>query len=246
MNQMLVVGASGRLGREISAAAQEKGYSVIPLGRNDIENIGQFLASTNGKFVDKTILVDVSLPEGTEKIAEKLVNLDIAEKLSAWVIGTTGHSEALTQKIKIISSKTPIVLSSNFSRGVFFLEELLKARTTTGKNVAELAKQLGFDLALWESHHTMKKDAPSGTAKTLALAAGISSDKISSTRVGSVVGEHSIFLSQGAEELRLTHVAHSRKLFADGAVDLCERILKHGLDKRLFTMSDALNQLMRS
>lgn len=246
MNRMLLIGASGRLGREVSATAQEKGFSVTPLGRNDIENIGQFLSSTRDKFVFKTILVDVSLPEGTEKIAEKLISLDVAEKLNAWVIGTTGHSEALVKKIEIISSKTPIVLSSNFSRGVFFLEELLKARTTTGKNVAELAKQLGFDLALWESHHTLKKDTPSGTAKTLALAAGISSDKISSTRVGSVVGEHSIFLSQGAEELRLTHVAHSRKLFADGAIDLCERIFKHGLDKRLFTMSDALNQLMRS
>lgn len=246
MNRMLLVGASGRLGREISAAAQEKGYSVIPLGRNDIENISEFFTPTKENSIFKTVIVDVSLPEGTEKIAEQLIKIDTKQTLNAWVIGTTGHSEELTQKIKMISSKTPIVLSSNFSRGVFFLEELLKAKTVTGKTVAELAKQLGFDLALWESHHTMKKDAPSGTAKTLALAAGISSDKISSTRVGSVVGEHSIFLSQGAEELRLTHVAHSRKLFADGAVDLCERILKHGLDKRLFTMSDALNQLMRS
>ncbi|MEN9530485.1 MAG: hypothetical protein RI932_2358, partial [Pseudomonadota bacterium] len=107
-------------------------------------------------------------------------------------------------------------------------------------------RQLGFDLALWESHHTLKKDAPSGTAKTLAHAASVPHDRISSTRVGAVVGEHTLFLSQGAEELRISHMAHSRRLFADGAVDLCDRLFENSLDNKLYTMSQALNQMMRT
>jgi 4-hydroxy-tetrahydrodipicolinate reductase len=123
---------------------------------------------------------------------------------------------------------------------------MMQAKTTCGKTVADLARQLGFDLALWESHHTLKKDAPSGTAKTLAKAAGVPNDRIASTRVGAVVGEHTLFLSQGAEELRFSHTAHSRKLFADGAVNFCERLFKQSLSKRMYTMAEALNQLMQN
>jgi 4-hydroxy-tetrahydrodipicolinate reductase len=122
---------------------------------------------------------------------------------------------------------------------VFLLEEMLQARTSTGLSVAELARSLGFDLALWEAHHTRKLDAPSGTAKTLAEAAKIPENRISATRVGNVVGEHVVFLAAESEELRIQHLAHTRKLFALGACDMIERIshltLSPGLyDRRAF------------
>jgi 4-hydroxy-tetrahydrodipicolinate reductase len=192
---------------------------------------------------EKVVLLDVSLPEGTESLTQSLLDSD-CEQLCAFVIGATGHTQSTLKKLELLSKKVPIVLSSNFSRGVFLFEEILKARTTSGASVAELARTLGFDLALWESHHTKKLDAPSGTAKTLAAAAGVESEKVTSTRVGSVIGEHALLFSQEAEELRLTHTAHARRLFAEGALSLCERLFDKDLKKRIYSMSEALNELI--
>lgn len=246
MERILLAGATGRLGREISSVALEKNISIIPLLRNDITNISTIIRQHKDNGANKIILIDVSLPEGTETLSDDILNNLSAAELTAFIVGTTGHTAELAKKLHAISSNASVIVSSNFSRGIFFFEELLKAKTSSGISVSQLARQLGFDLALWESHHTLKKDAPSGTAKTLAHAAQIESERIASTRVGSIVGEHSLFLSQGAEELRLTHVAHSRRLFAEGAVDLCERIFMRGLDKRHFTMSEAINSLIKS
>ncbi|MBM3383342.1 MAG: hypothetical protein FJY29_13030 [Betaproteobacteria bacterium] len=246
MNRILLAGASGRLGQEITSAALAKNAALTPLSRAELKNVLSLLEDLKQKSNEKIIIVDVSLPEGTETIADSLLRAKDLNHLAAVVIGTTGHSRELTQKLTNVSQATSVVVSSNFSRGVYLTEEMLRAKTSCGKSVAELARELGFDLALWESHHVLKKDAPSGTAKTLAQAAGIPNDRIASTRVGAVVGEHTLFLSQGAEELRLTHMAHSRRLFADGAVDLCERVFNHALQKKLYTMSEALNQLMQA
>ncbi|NBO37318.1 hypothetical protein EBU99_01910 [bacterium] len=246
MNSILLVGSSGRLGREISLAAQSHDLNIQAVSREVSKKIHEVVLSPISEDRKKKILIDVSLPEGTETIADQIIeNNAIPEQLSALVIGTTGHSEAQKNKLIKVSKLIPVVISSNFSRGIYLFEELLCAKTSSGASVADLARQLGFDLAVWESHHSMKKDAPSGTAKTLAAAAGVASERISSTRVGAVVGEHSLMFSQGAEELRITHTAHARRLFADGALDLCERIFKSQLKNKLYSMTEAYNELMQ-
>jgi len=242
MSSIYLAGSSGRLGREIQTSANLKNMNIQQLNRTDVSTFTEILKKRSVPS-EKAILLDVSLPEGTKTLTESLLSTD-CDGLCAFVIGSTGHTHDMLNKLQHLSQKVPVVLSSNFSRGVFLFEEILKARTTSGASVADLARTLGFDLALWESHHTKKLDAPSGTAKTLAKAAGIGTDRISSSRVGSVIGEHALLFSQESEELRLTHTAHARRLFAEGALSLCERLFEKKLKNQMYSMSDALNELI--
>ncbi|NBX18991.1 MAG: hypothetical protein EBR09_16710 [Proteobacteria bacterium] len=246
MKHILLAGASGRLGREILAAGQPKSFTVHPLSRTEMSRIGETVAKLTKSSQDRFIVVDVTLPEGTETIVTSLLSGPHPSSLLAFIVGSTGHSDGQIEKLRETGSKIPVILSSNFSRGVYLFEELLNARTSTGASVSELARTLGFDLSLWESHHTLKKDAPSGTARTIANAAGVQPERIASTRVGAVVGEHTLFMSQESEELRITHTAHARRLFAEGALDLCARIFERPLGAGKFSMSEALRLLLKN
>src|SRR5262249_7013391 len=140
----------------------------------------------------------------------------------AMVVGTTGHSNEDRSHITSLSAKIPMVLSSNFSTGVNTLFWLTR----------KAAEILGpaFDLEVVEMHHRMKRDAPSGTAKTLGeiLAAvrkeqyekvvrpgrsGIVGERSSqeigmhSLRGGDVVGDHTVIFAGQGERVELTHKA---------------------------------------
>jgi 4-hydroxy-tetrahydrodipicolinate reductase len=246
MNHLLLAGASGRLGREILTAGQNKNYAIHCVNRSELGELNTRIEKISANPNEQIIIIDVTLPEGTETILKSLQCIHNTAQIKGMVIGSTGHSDQQLQKISEISKILPIILSTNFSRGVYLFEEILKAKTSSGVSVSSLARQLGFDLSLWESHHIKKKDAPSGTARTLATAASVDLDRVVSTRVGAIVGEHSLLMSQESEELRITHIAHSRRLFAEGALDLCERLFKQTLENKVYNMSDALNDLLQS
>jgi 4-hydroxy-tetrahydrodipicolinate reductase len=116
------------------------------------------------------------------------------------VIGTTGHSQQQRKTIEETAHSVPIVLASNFSVGVNVLFWLTQ----------KAAELLGSDFnpEIVETHHKMKKDAPSGTAKTLAeilKAVRNSEIAIESIREGAVVGEHTVIFKGSGESLELTH-----------------------------------------
>jgi len=150
------------------------------------------------------------------------------------VIGTTGHSASQKQNIQTAAASLPIVFASNFSVGVNALFWLS----------ARAAKLLGqpFRAQIVETHHKTKKDAPSGTAKTLAEI--IASENggvevpVRSIREGDVVGEHTVIFTGPGEQLELVHRAQSRETFATGALAAA----KWALDKPagLYTMQDVL------
>src|SRR5262249_37332684 len=127
----------------------------------------------------------------------------------------------------------PIVLASNFSVGVnvlFWLTQ--KAADLLGSE---------FNPEIIETHHKMKKDAPSGTAKTLAevlKAAGNREIPIQSIREGDVVGEHTVILSGLGESLELTHRAANRGIFARGALRAAKWIVEK--PPGLYSMQDVL------
>jgi 4-hydroxy-tetrahydrodipicolinate reductase len=162
--------------------------------------------------------------------------------VKSFVIGTTGHSKELTELIEQVSKHVPVIIASNFSKGVFLFEEILRAKTTSGLCVSDLARELGFDLGLFETHHSKKKDAPSGTAVTLAKAAAIPASAVASLRVGSVIGEHTLLASAESEEIRITHTAQNRKLFALGAVSLLERMESLKVEPSLHTFRDIFSK----
>jgi 4-hydroxy-tetrahydrodipicolinate reductase len=129
----------------------------------------------------------------------------------------------------------PIVFASNFSVGVNVLFWLS----------AKATELLGDDFVpeITETHHTMKKDAPSGTAKTLAEVvkrARKNEDEISikSIREGEVVGDHTIVFAGPNERLELTHRAGSREIFARGALRAAKWIA--GKPSGIYSMQDVL------
>ena len=134
------------------------------------------------------------------------------------LIGTTGLEGALLERVKGHSGKIPICVAPNTSLGIFVLKKL--ARQT--------AELLGadFDIHVSETHHSQKKDAPSGTAKLLEsslleVKKGVTT---SSIRGGDIIGEHTVhFFGQG-EKLELTHKATNRSLFARGAVFIAQKL----------------------
>src|SRR5438270_13035794 len=140
-----VVGAAGRMGQTIIAIANSESVEIV----SKLDQ-GDQIASAG---VD--VLIDFSQPDTVNAVCE--AGLKTSTPL---VIGTTGHSAEQRKAIESASKKIPIVLASNFSVGVNALFWL------TGQAARILDD--GFDLEIVEMHHRLKKDAPSGTARTLA------------------------------------------------------------------------------
>jgi 4-hydroxy-tetrahydrodipicolinate reductase len=156
-----------------------------------------------------------------------------AEAGKGIVIGTTGLSDSQKGKLAEVARVIPVVFASNMSVGVNLMFRL----------AADVAKVLGddYDVEIVEVHHRFKKDAPSGTAKSLAEAVasatgrdlkregvfgreGITGERsrreigVHAVRAGDVVGEHTLVFGGIGERLEITHRAHSRDTFARGAV----------------------------
>jgi len=150
------------------------------------------------------------------------------------VIGTTGHNADQKKSIQSAAAVIPVVLASNFSIGVNVLFWL------TGKATELLGKD--FSPEIVEIHHVMKKDAPSGTAKTLAeiikSADAAVEIPVRSIREGDVVGVHTVTFSGPGEQLELTHRAESRETFAGGALAAAKWVI--GKPPGLYSMQDVL------
>jgi 4-hydroxy-tetrahydrodipicolinate reductase len=174
------------------------------------------------------VVIDFSFHEATRGIAELC-----AEYKKALVIGTTGHSTEEKSRIAKNKLKIPMVWASNFSTGVNTLFWL-------ARKAAEILGP-GYDLEIVEMHHRLKKDAPSGTALSLAQILtqvrqqqlsevarygrqGLVGERtareigIHSVRGGDVVGDHTVIFATNGERLELTHKAASRDTLANGAL----------------------------
>jgi 4-hydroxy-tetrahydrodipicolinate reductase len=149
------------------------------------------------------------------------------------VIGVTGFSPVQLAQLKAASRRIPVFLSPNFSPGVHALGVVLRA-------AASLLKD--YEVSISETHHSRKKDAPSGTALRLARilmeARRGAAPAIVSQRVGDVVGDHTVTLAGPCERLELTHRAQSRDVFARGA--LRAALWVRGRRPGLYDMTDLL------
>src|SRR5579862_171535 len=241
MTKIIITGSKGRMGQALINCAKNF---------REIEVVGQIDKDDDLKtLINRTnVVVDFSFHEATAEIAELC-----ASNKKALVVGTTGHSEPEQSIIKNLKSKIPIVWSSNYSTGVNTLFWLTR----------KAAEILGpsFDLEVIEMHHRMKKDAPSGTAKSLAeiLAevrkqqlenvarhgrVGIVGERTSaeigmhSIRGGDVVGDHTVIFANVGERLELTHKASSRDTFANGALRAAQWVVTQ--KPGIYDMQDVL------
>ncbi len=241
MTKIIITGAKGRMGQALIARATH-----FP----DLEVVG--LMDRGDDLNSSVPKSDVVIDFSSHAVTPAITELCIKHK-KAIVIGTTGHSEAEKSVITKAQSAIPMVWASNFSTGVNTLFWLTR----------KAAEILGpdFDLEIVEMHHRLKKDAPSGTAKTLAeiLAdvrklqldkaarhgrTGIVGERtpgeigIHSVRGGDVVGDHTVIFANPGERLELTHKASSRETFANGALRAALWVVKQ--KPGLYDMQDVL------
>ena len=257
MTRIAVIGAAGRMGREICRAALET--EGVELAGGTVEPGAPELGSDLGELAGVGT-ADVTATEDPPGSAEVLIEFTTPEATvehlsygKPHVIGTTGLSEDKIEKVEDAAQDFPIVLAPNMSVGMNLLREVVR----------ELSAKLGgdYDIEVVEAHHRYKKDAPSGTALFLARAAAEGRSQnldevavygregfaprqsgeigIHALRGGAVVGEHRLVFYSGGEEVEVVHRALSRRTFADGAL----RAARFAVDAPpgLYSMADVLD-----
>jgi 4-hydroxy-tetrahydrodipicolinate reductase len=219
----------GKMGQAINQLALEKGWNVAAV-------IGE-RESAGGRGVDKGSLgnaqVAVEFTQPDAAVANITASLRAGVPV---VVGTTGWYDALPDVTRIAKETgTGLLWSPNFSLGVNALIELARYAGTLMRSLE------GFDPHIVETHHSRKKDAPSGTAIAIGKAASDALDRpipTTSIRTGSVPGTHELLFDGMFEQLSLTHVARDRRVFAEGALQAAAWLIGK---KGVFTMRDVLN-----
>ncbi len=219
------------MGREVSKMALDGVRGAVPIAGFDIMPIDtrEFPTYTDWNAVEGEIdcIIDFSHHSGTSAM------LDFAEQ---WgipvVIATTGHTEEESARITHAAKSIPVFHSANMSLGIALLVELAKMTAKTFPDA---------DIEIIEKHHNRKLDAPSGTALLLANAIREIRAKakfvfgrqgqakreeneigIHAIRMGNIIGEHQVIVGTDTQTITLKHEAHSRALFAEGAIAAAE------------------------
>lgn len=236
MIKLGITGCCGRMGQRIlDLSKKDKAFGVKALfERPDHPMIGKTIdgipiSSDLADLKDVDVLIDYTLPTATEQNVAACVR-----SKTKLVIGTTGLTDAQLKLIKNASRKTAIVQSTNTSIGVnifFKLAKILGEKTDKAYNVR-----------IVEAHHIHKKDAPSGTAKTLAkiieAAHGMAVSNIQSIREDEIVGDHDVVFESDVDTITIRHHAKTRDIFVKGALIAAKFLSKKKTG--LFDAQDAL------
>lgn len=226
MIKVLINGICGKMGNEVAKLSIEDADMKL-IGGLDKQCISTLPYPIFSNFHDcieiPDVIIDFSAPEATLAILPYCLSHAIPI-----VIATTGFTEKQQKQIEAACLQIPIFQSSNMSYQIALVSQIIK----------ELAVKLPeADIEILETHHNQKKDSPSGTA--LLLAGSINSSGtytyelnrmqkkekraskqigFSSIRGGNIVGKHSVFFFSPYETLEIKHTAHSRTVFAQGAI----------------------------
>jgi 4-hydroxy-tetrahydrodipicolinate reductase len=264
MIRCAVAGACGRMGRavicavtqaegiELVGATEQHGHPGIGSDAGELPGTGTARITVVDSLALITpqpdVIIDFTAPESS------LAHMEwAASRGTAAVIGTTGFSSGQTGSIKDLARAIPCVCSPNMSVGINLMFTLIE-------RVARILKDR-YDMEIIESHHRLKKDAPSGTAVKMAhiLAEAMHRDLesvavhqrkglvgarrrdeigIQVVRAGDIVGDHTVLFAGEGERLEITHRAHSRDTFAAGAVRAAAWVT--GQPPGLYDMLDVL------
>lgn len=224
----IAVIGDGKMGQAIKQLAVEKGWRVSAVvgERENAHGNGISAASLGAPEV----AVEFTQPDAA--VANVMAALRAGVPV---VVGTTGWYDALPEVTRISKETgTSFLWSPNFSLGVNVMIELARYAGTLMRTLED------FDAHIVETHHTRKKDAPSGTAIAIAKAASDALERpipTTSIRTGSVPGTHELIFDGAFEQLALTHLARDRRVFAEGALKAADWLIgKRGV----FTMRDVL------
>lgn len=228
----------GKMGHAIEQIATQRGHEVTlkvtTANRHELNK-------ENLQHVD--VVIEFTRPEAARENVEECLKAGVPV-----VCGTTGWNDGLSHaKMLAVDHNTAFLQASNFSVGVNLFFELNKYLANLMNDHAE------YDIVMEETHHTQKKDAPSGTAITLAeqILQNIhrkqhwtkeetndpESFPIIAHRVENVPGTHNVRYTSSIDDIEIIHTAHSREGFAKGAVLAAEFLQGK---KGVFGMKDVL------
>lgn len=222
MIRIVVTGSKGRMGGRILALARESGEFEVAGEVDQGDSLGTVIAVADA-------VIDFSAANAAGRNAQLA-----AKHGKPIVIGTTGLDPEQETLIRKAAGKVAVVYAPNMSVGVNVMWQI--ART------ASRALGPAYAVDLSETHHVHKVDRPSGTAKKLMeIVAPEHPEEISchSRRQGEVVGNHTIRFSTPFETIEITHNAHTRDVFAQGALTAARWIV--GKPAGLYGMDDVLN-----
>ena len=253
---VIIMGGCGRMGGTLIRLAQQDPELVVKAvieraeRLDELENLDCVVSSDLDEVLAKTsraVVVEFTSPEATlEHVRE------CRKHGNPMVIGTTGLKPDQAEHIVAAAKDIPLLLAPNMSVGVNVLLKILP----------QLVQMLGpaYDMEMMEIHHGRKKDAPSGTALKLAQcmaeARGLVYDEVKrhcrdgiigeraqnelgvmALRGGDVVGDHTAYFFGPGERIEVTHRAHSRETFAQGALRAAKWLAKQQ-PGRLYGMAD--------
>ena len=211
------------MGRALADLAPDRGFDVVA-------RIGHAQSVTRSSLAGATVAIEFTVP------AAAVSNIRACAAAGCpVVVGTTGwYDELPTVRAEVEQAGGALLHAPNFSVGVALFDRV----------VAEAARLFGavpsFEGHLVETHHSAKKDAPSGTASALARTAEAASGRampVTSVRVGSVPGTHELVFDAPFEQVRLVHEARDRRVFAEGALTAARWLVGR---RGIFTMQDVL------
>lgn len=242
--RVILNGASGRMGKEVIIAANGDFKGVEIVACVDIIK-PETACPSYTKLSDVREKADVIIDFSHHACTADVLDFAIKAKTPV-IIATTGQTEQEREMIKSASQKVGVFFAGNMSIGIALLVELVK-------NAVKVFPEA--DVEIIETHHNQKLDVPSGTA--LMLAEGIKSVRenavlnvgrhenkkrdtnevgIHSIRMGKIVGIHEVRISTSSQTITLKHEAHSRSLFAEGA--LKAGAFMCGKNKGLYSLGD--------
>lgn len=259
--KLAIVGAAGRMGRRIIAqavhggnfqlvaAVENAGHPDLSKDVGQLSGVGSLGVPVTPDFpVKADVVIEFALPEASAGTIEYC-----AQNKVALVMGTTGLSEELKKQVQSASKNIPVIYGTNMSVGMNVLFAL----------AGKAADMLGddYDIEIVEQHHKFKKDAPSGSAMTLAENICADTDRdpgkclnfgrhgkealrekgqigIHAVRAGGIAGRHEVIYANAGETISLGHIAHGREGFAAGALRAAEWLI--GKEPGQYSMADVL------
>lgn len=202
------------MGTQVRSAIERSNGAVVLVGTGSTQAIVG--GGAGGETPD--VIIDFSSEVGAVAAA----GISLAHR-TPLLVATTGLSDAARSEVLAVALVAPVMLAPNTSLGVAVMRRLVR----------EAARCLPrFSITISETHHTRKRDRPSGTALSLAEAAreggnrSPSRDEIEVIREGEVIGHHEVHLTGSFERLSLVHDAQDRALFAEGALHLAAWLVK--------------------
>lgn len=237
MTRIIIHGAGGVMGRTVADLASSDAAVEVVAGVDLREVKGDafpVFPSLRDCDVEADVVVDFSSAAAIDALLDACV-----EKKLPLVLCTTGLSEEQVAHVNEAAKQIPILRSGNMSLGINLLLKVVE-------EVAGVLLSADFDPEIVEKHHRRKLDAPSGTALMLADAVNRAVDGtyencldrherresrpekeigIQSVRGGTIVGEHEVIFAGPDEVIEIRHVAYSRAIFANGALQAAKAIV---------------------